>query len=225
VFLSQSPNCAAQAAIEARMPVFSAIQHDEDGVAVVIPNAVKAAVLDPRHATAELDVLTQADREAVRDAIITDTLHLFADTDMDDDDGLSVSMCASWPALCGKLRAAPVILDGPAALRWWADLQEADSQKAHRLSPWCRAARMFLSLPAGGAPSESAFSSTSEMVTKKRMRLNDDTLEMMTVVRDYVRLPEFDINELATTLAAHADAAVAAAEGQALADDMDEGDD
>ena len=45
------------------------------------------------------------------------------------------------------------------------------------------------------------------------------TLEMMSVVRDYVRLPEFDINELATTLAAQADAAVAAAEAEADLDD------
>ncbi len=197
------------------MAVFCTIQHDENGDANVIPNAVKAAVLDPRHAAAELEVLPLRDREAVRDAIIADTLHLFDD----DDDGLDVSMSASWPSLCAKLRAAPPALEGPAALHWWAHLQASDARKAHRFSPWCRAARMFLSLPAGGAPSESAFSSTSEMVTKKRMRLNDDTLEMMTVVRDYVRLPEFDINELATTLAAQADAAVAAAEAEADLDD------
>jgi hypothetical protein len=79
------------------------------------------------------------------------------------------------------------------------------------LALWCRAARMFLSLPAGGAPSESAFSSTTDTLTKKRMSLADDTLEMMTVVRDYVRLPDFDINELATALAAKADAAAATA--------------
>ncbi len=131
-------------------------------------------------------MLPERDREAVRDAIIADTLHLFAGANDDDDDGLDVSMSASWPALCTKLRAAPAALEGPEALVWWANLQEADARKAHRLSPWCRAARTFLSLPAGGAPSESAFSSTSEMVTKKRMRLGDDTLELMTVVRDYV---------------------------------------
>lgn len=205
------------------MSVFSTIEHDENGTAIVIPNAIKAAVLDPRHAANELDALAPSDRDAVRDAIIADTLHLFAAADDDDDDGagLDVSMSASWSALCTKLRAAPAALEGPAALRWWADLQEADARKAHRLSPWCRAARMFLSLPAGGAPSESAFSSTSETVTKKRMRLNDDTLEMMTVVRDYVRLPEFNVNELATTLAAQADAALAAAEADAVEDDMD----
>jgi len=42
----------------------------------------------------------------------------------------------------------------------------------------------------------------------------------MNVRRDCGRLPEFDMNELATTLAVQADAAVAAAEAGALADDL-----
>ncbi len=131
------------------------------------------------------------------------SLHLFSGANDDDDDnGLDVSMSACWPALCTKLHAALAVLEWPDALLWWADLQESDARKGHCLSLWCRAARVFLSLPAGGAPLaplESAFSSISELVTKKRMRFGDDTLEMMTVVRDYVRLREFDINELAIT--------------------------
>ncbi len=167
-----SSGFSAQTAIEARMSVFCTIQHDS--------TRREWRCYWPRHAAAELEMLPERDREAVRDAIIADTLHLFAGANDDDDDGLDVSMSAT------KLRAAPAALEGPEALVWWANLQEADARKAHRLSPWCRAARMFLSLPAGGAPPESAFSSTSEMVTKKRMRLGDDTLELMTVVRDYV---------------------------------------
>lgn len=180
---------------------------------------MKAAFLDPRHSTAEVDGLAVADREAVRDAIIADTLHLFPDDD--DVQGLEDAMRASWAALCIKMRGAPVELDGPAALRWWADLLATDARGGHRLALWGRAARMFLSLPAGGAPSECAFSSTTDAVTKKRMRLGDDTLEMMTIVRDFVKLPGFDMTELAATLAAkaEAEAAAAKAEEQAAADD------
>ncbi len=95
------------------MSVFCTIQHDENGVASVILNALKAALLDPRHAAAEADALTIRYREAVRDAIIADALHLFTGANDDDDNGLSVSMSASWPALCTKLHAAPAALEGP----------------------------------------------------------------------------------------------------------------
>jgi len=59
-----------------------------------------------------------------------------------------------------------------------------------------RAVRLFLALPAGGAPSEATFSSTTEMVTKKRNRMGDATLEMLTVVRDFLRHPDFDLPTL-----------------------------
>ena len=42
-------------------------------------------------------------------------------------------------------------------------------------------------MPAGGSPSEFAFSATTEMVTKKRNNLGDDTLERLLVVRHYLR--------------------------------------
>ncbi len=150
--------------------------------------------------------MTIGDRDAVCDAIIADTLHLFADAD--EDDSFEIAMRTSWLALCTKLRAAPlapVPFNAVAALRWWTALQRADALVAHRLALWCRAARMFLSLPAGGAPSESACSSTSDTLTKKRMSLADDT----------------GINELATTLAAKADAAAAAEAAASSADEDD----
>ncbi len=108
---------SAQTAIEVRRSVFCTIQHDENGIAFVILNALKAAVLDPRHAAAEADALTIRDREAVRAAVIADMLHLFAGAnDHDDDNGLDVSMSACWPALCTKLHAAPAAVEGPDAL-------------------------------------------------------------------------------------------------------------
>ncbi len=54
------------------------------------------------------------------------------------------------------------------------------------------------------------------------MRMGDDALEMMTVVCDNARLPEFDINELAMTQAAQADAAASVANAEAQADDLDD---
>ncbi len=149
--------------------MFCTIQHDENGVAFVIPNALKAAVLDPRHAAAEADALTIRDSEAVRDATIADALHLFAGANDDvDDNGLNVSMSACWPALCTKLRAAPAALEGPTR---FSGGQIFKSTMHEKLIAWpvCRAARVFVSLPAGGAPLaplESAFSSTSELLTK-----------------------------------------------------------
>ncbi len=58
-------------------------------------------------------------------------------------------------------------------------------------------------MPAGGAPSESVFSATTDMVTKKRNCLGD-TLEQMTIVRHFVRSPRYKFDVLAKKMAADA---------------------
>ncbi len=51
-------------------------------------------------------------------------------------------------------------------------------------------ARMLLSIPAGAAFSEAAFSQTSRNVSKFRTRLSDESLQMMTVCESFLSLED-----------------------------------
>lgn len=56
-----------------------------------------------------------------------------------------------------------------------------------------------------GAPWESVFSSTfADMVTKKRNALADATMELMTIVRHFVRSPRYKFDVIAKKIAATA---------------------
>jgi hypothetical protein len=73
----------------------------------------------------------------------------------------------------------------------------AQSDAAIVLSHFFLSARIFLSMPAGGAPSECVFSSTTDMVTKKRNCLGDDSMEQMTIVRHFVRSLHYNFGVVA----------------------------
>ena len=88
-------------------------------------------------------------------------------------------------------------MSGGASANWRNHDVYRYEKSANVLSHYLRAARLYLSMPAGGSPSEVAFSSTTEMVTKKRNALSDCTLELMTVIRHFVRQPNFDFDKLA----------------------------
>ncbi len=120
----------------------------------------------------------------------------------------SSTLDVSWKSLLAELRKALGGLSGEGALLWWRNFANTDEVGLH--INWARAARMLLAIPAGSSASECAFSSTGEMVTKKRTRLGDDTLEMMTIARHYTRRQGFDLQRMAAEIKAKAMAALKA---------------
>ena len=72
-------------------------------------------------------------------------------------------------------------------------------------------------------PAESAFSSTGEVVTKKRTRISDETLEMMTITRHHLRQPTFVLDDMVKNIMAEAKAALAAEKDESSSGSGDEG--
>jgi len=62
-------------------------------------------------------------------------------------------------------------------------------------------AAMYINFPAGSAASERGFSITSAIVTKQRNRISDDTLEQLTVIRDYLTQTDYTFEDLVSALA------------------------
>lgn len=129
----------------------------------------------------------------MREAIAADVLVLYSDEDPLVAQGIGAVMEAGFPYLCEQLKAAGV-LSKEEVLRWWHGFSEGD--RTGLVQPFALAARMYLSMPAGGAPSESAFSATTGIVTKKRNRLGDETVEQLLVVRHWVQRPEYKFKEM-----------------------------
>jgi hypothetical protein len=193
-----------------RMNVFVTIERDDDGHALVIPNAIKAAVMDPQYSRETCSRLGDRDLIDIRDAIIGDTIVLFSD---DVQDVIGSQMPLGWASLLVALdKGADGNMDGEGCLAWWHKLSKNDAKKGNIHSNWVRSARMYLAMPAGGAPSEVGFSSTGEMVTKKRNLLGDKTLEQMTIIRHYVCQPGFDFNNLVELMGENATAVLDAIE-------------
>lgn len=138
--------------------------------------------------------LTLTQLAAVRDAIIADTVHLCANEDLHS--AIENAMEGSFEAMMQLLRKENY---SGCALEWWRKLRSRP-EEAVVFSHFFRAARIFLSMPAGGAPSESVFSSTTDMVTKKRNSLSDKTLEQMTIVRHFVRSPRYSFEAMSETM-------------------------
>jgi len=95
-------------------------------------------------------------------------------------------------------------------LKWWHNL--ANSAQSKFFSAVFLFARMFLSMPAGSAPSERVFSQTTDVVTKKRNSIGDGTLEKLIVIRSFLKSRFFDFQTLISQLADDADKRQAEAE-------------
>lgn len=186
-----------------RMTVFVSFEHG------VVPNAIKAGLLDVRGSNKIQRMLSRSQLKAVTSAITADTLHLFEE---DTQVGVEAVMDAGWPMLLQKLRTVPVEQHTRGGLDWWVAMSKADAHSGHLHANHILAARLFLAMPAGSAPSEATFSSTGEAVTKKRNQLSDATLEMITVIRHYLRSDDFNLDQLIASIGADAEAAVAVAQ-------------
>jgi hypothetical protein len=189
-------------AISSRLDVFVEVKVNDDER--IVSNAIKAALLDPRHSAEVQAKLSPDELETSRDAIIDDVLHLLPPMRAA---AYTSTMEAAWPTLLEELKAAPAGLDGPGVLTWWASFANTDAGGLH--VNWARGARMLLAIPAGSSPSESAFSSTGEAVTKKRTRLSDETLEMLTITRHHIRGATFDLTDMVTAVIGDAKEAIA----------------
>ena len=180
-----------------RMLVFVAIEADDTGDIALLPNAIKAGLLDPRHSHEVQRRLSEKELHAVRDAIVADTVLLYRSEVLHK--AIESAMEGAFEALMECLKKAETYHGS--ALAWWRELKSKHDE-AVVFTHYFLAARVFLSMPAGGAPSESVFSGTTDMVTKKRNCLGDDTLEQMTIVRHFVRSPRYKFDVLAKKMAA-----------------------
>ena len=79
---------------------------------------------------------------------------------------------------------------GVCALAFWAEVQKANATsdvKLKELQSLAPVAAMLLAQPAGESVDDVAFSSSGGTLTKERCNLNPSQVEMITVVRMYIR--------------------------------------
>jgi len=55
---------------------------------------------------------------------------------------------------------------------------------------------MFLSFPAGAGASERTWSYTGSVITKYRTRTDDDFLETLTIISDFIKNPSYSFDEI-----------------------------
>ena len=175
-----------------RMSVFVKIETDDDGEVSVLPNAIKAGILDARHSNEVQKRLSKDELVYVRDAIIDDTLTMCQKQSLHKP--VRSAMEGSWEGLLSLLSGATAY-EGT-CLAWWRELKNSGEEAASVYVHFFRSVRIFLSMPAGSSPSECVFSSTTDMVTKKRNSLGDDTLEQMTIVRHFLRSDRYQFRTM-----------------------------
>lgn len=167
----------------------------KDGEAEIVPNALKAAFLDPRFSKEVQKRFDGKVLECLKGAIIADTLLLV--------DESHVSLVeAQLPGALNHVAKLMSELKDPESvdcLRFWKDLSV--SKQSSLLSSVFLSARLYLSMPSGGSPSECVFSSTTDLVTKKRNSLDDRTVEKVVIVRAYARSPLYSLESVVADLA------------------------
>ncbi len=107
-----------------RMPVFVSIDEDADGKISLLPNAIKAGLLDPRHSHEVQRRLSADELDAARDAIIGDTLLLYPDENLHEP--VDSAMTGAFKALMRRLDAAKTY--GGSVLGWWRDLKNKQDE-------------------------------------------------------------------------------------------------
>jgi hypothetical protein len=183
--------------IEQRLSVFVDVAEN------VMPNAIKAALLDPRESNQMQATLSEGQLKVATDAIVADTVLLFGDADDPVVPLVKQTMRGGAPNMLKTLAAANLERDAD-ALKWWREFAaKCDPKRTGLFVSWCRAARMFLAMPAGSSPSEFAFSATTNIVTKKRTLLADETLAMTMTIHHFVKDPAFKFDDLVQAVLKH----------------------
>ncbi len=178
-----------------------------------------AALLDP-YAYIEMIPFVSSERQKrLWGKLIEDALRF---TDTNDEVRLKFqknSLTGAKPLLIIAMEAWVAKAKNQDPLEFWK-AQESDSVT----SMFYDVAAMYLSGVATSAPSERAFSSTTGSITKKRTQLGDDTLEMITVCRDWVRQPSFAQDEIVQRLISLNDDVEEAGSVEGEGDDDDDDD-
>lgn len=138
---AKSFKAALLASINNRMGCFTTLVREDDGTLSVIPNAIKAAVLDPRYSKEIQDSYKGDEKVQIYASIITDTVSLFSgETDV-----IAKMMEVSCESLMKNLYiAGNEEYDGKGCLAWWKSYQENDRKNGAIHASFCRSARMFL---------------------------------------------------------------------------------
>lgn len=185
---------ALQHALEERMAKYvTVVCRGGDGSNDLVPNAIKAAILDPRFSAFIQGKLDPDQIMAVRESIIADTLTVIPRVASPE---LAESvMQSAFAYVLQKLQSADVAESGD-VLPWWKDFFAEDASAGLLCANFSWSVRMYLSMPAGEAPSEQVLSVATDIVTKKRNRLSDQTIEQLLIVHHFVKSDWYNFETL-----------------------------
>ena len=189
---------ALRDALEERMAKYvTVVCSGSDGSEDVVPNAIKAALLDPRFSLSIQDALDSRQITSVRDCIIADTLAVMPDGVVAD---LAENvMEVTFSHLLDQLKQAKV-QRAEDVLPWWKQFFMHDAGTGNLCANFKWSVRMYLSMPAGEAPSEQVLSVATDIVTKKRNRLADRTIEQLLIVKHYAKSEIYNFDQLMTRI-------------------------
>jgi hypothetical protein len=183
-------------ALESRMSKYvTVVCANDNGSQDIVPNAIKAAILDPRFSSFVQDSLDADKIQSVRDSIIADTVTVMPNLDPDSVPMVEKVMEITFPQLLSALKGAN-IQDAADVLPWWKNFFSNDAKKHTLCAHFSWSVRIYLSMPAGEAPSEQVLSMATDIVTKKRNRLADQTIEQLLIVSHYTKSPLYNFDEL-----------------------------
>jgi hAT family C-terminal dimerisation region len=185
-------------------------------------NVLRCAALDPRMSKLSLWGVSEEVEAAVWEEVVNEQL-VFLESDAEHLKPLKTTI------LKAQLEEVKVILkefsntfyengDGLAGLdplEFWRRATSKDSPSCPPDSAYSRisrnnfasffafmdCARMLFCIPAGSSPSEREFSSSGRVYTKIRNQLSEDVLEMIVVIRDFIKSQDFNFEELCVYLA------------------------
>jgi hAT family C-terminal dimerisation region len=180
---------------------------------------LRSAALDPRFSNLELLDIEGALVDQVWDSIIDETILLYKkdplaeEYDRWKEEKTSFLRSMAKPVRRTLLKLSTSFLKdngtipGGDPLMFWKSVCDGsiggdlDKDQCLCFSPFSTCARMFFCIPAGSSPSEREFSASGRVYTELRNKMSDETLEMLVVIRDFIRSPEFDFQELCLHLA------------------------
>ncbi len=163
---------------------------------------LQSSLLDPRYSLEATNKIGQQRADGVWDAIAAKAASIDPEAQRDAD---------SHHFKYATIRASvPLLLRDMAA--WREDNEKATDDDVlkywrsrdpgHTSASFAKVAALYHSAMASSAASERGFSSTTGVITKKRTSMSDSLLEKLTVVRDYMRYPEYKFSNIMEDLKA-----------------------
>ncbi len=163
---------------------------------------LQSSLLNPRYSLESINKIGEQRADAVWDAIARKAASIDPEAQRD---------AESYNFKYATIRASvPLLVRDMAA---WRD-KNAEAKDDDVLTYWrsrdpghtsatfAKVAALYHSAMASSAASERGFSSTTGVITKKRTSMSDSLLEKLTVVRDYMRYPEYKFSNIMDELRA-----------------------